>query len=327
MYKDYQKKVDNDNDNDLDKYEFKITFIGNCNVGKTTILNNIIGEKILPQSSTKNTSLIFRIKNSSSYSIYNVKNNKEVSLIDINSNDTIQTKMHKIVEELNNVYRSKQKKEINSDYQLNIPIKNILHYNVILQDTPGLDEEITKYDTIIKEIVDTHVIYYIFKLDSIKDELLTFQNVLKFISISNSNLLNNIYIIINQCDNFENIFADSREPILFDTYINEQKNEIKKILKEYDIKNNNFITLSNSNKNNNDKNNDMSKLFYNINKVISDKVNIINKYYEIATNTIKSEVVYTIDFRKLDEQISENIKSRLDELWKIYIDDETKKMF
>ncbi|WP_461204578.1 dynamin family protein [Clostridium sp. DL1XJH146] len=157
--------------NDIKKPDINICIIGNYSVGKSTFINALIGEELLPSATDPTTARVMKIRNDNNYSIefsykdktisMNWSNNKYYYSGSIHDNyeiankideyiyteKTIIEQMHQVLQMLNQKYEDDGKildeilKNVGTEIKLKIPfvqskLKNN-KFSFVIFDTPG----------------------------------------------------------------------------------------------------------------------------------------------------------------------------------------------
>lgn len=304
--------------------KLKITFIGACNAGKTSIINRIINDNddILPSKTTKNTSIFLNIENkNSNISTLLVPGEKNYygTYIDIKNNLTI----------LNN---KKRKGGDFNEYNLKTNFTNIINVladELIIQDVPGLSEDfLNNNDNSYKlkffsdKIFSSAIIYYVFNFIKVEEELKYFKETLKYIKELNPICIYEGYfkIIINQIDKINDLIND--DPNITEEkrkkYINkeilETFNEIIGMEYNYDI-----IYISSLKKDHNNYKKygkSFNLLIKNIEDDLLNHNKIDDNFIKKTINKVKNEIILDFNEQRLDILVKERVKEIMDKLMK-----------
>jgi len=149
--------------------EFEIVVIAPMSSGKSTLINAVLGRKILPEANKATTATVTRIKDMDGYKEFLVscKDNKGKILA---NNDVADLK--KITELNDSANREKNIELI--DIKGNIPNIPSHKVNVVFVDTPGPNNaEDTHHREVMKKVISNengNVILFVFNIDSIQSE-------------------------------------------------------------------------------------------------------------------------------------------------------------
>lgn len=301
--------------------KLKITFIGACNAGKTSIINRIINDNddILPSETTKNTSIFLNIENkNSNISTLSVPGEKIYygTYIDIKNKLTI--------------LNDKKRKGGNfNEYNLRTNFTgvaaNVFNANeLIIQDVPGFSEDFLndndnsyKLKFFSDKIFSSAIIYYVFNFIEVEEELKYFKETLNYIKELNPIYIEEGYlkIIVNQIDRIDEDDPDITEE-MHKKYIN------KKILKTFNeiigMKyNDDIIYISSLKKDHYNYRKygiSIRLLFSNININISNHDKIDNNFIKRTVNKVKNEIILDFNEQQLDILVEEQVKEIMDKL-------------
>ncbi|KAL3883488.1 hypothetical protein ACJMK2_029745 [Sinanodonta woodiana] len=141
--------------------EFEIVVTGETSSGKSTFLNVLLGERILPSHHLHTTASLCRLHNSANKRIKCIVNGKTVDNITLKTDSSeLRTKLESITKKLLSGDGDEEPLKVIDIYW---PISS-LHENIVLIDTPGIGER----DALTKQVVEfvPKCAGYIFVVDS-----------------------------------------------------------------------------------------------------------------------------------------------------------------
>ncbi|KAL3883407.1 hypothetical protein ACJMK2_029674 [Sinanodonta woodiana] len=197
--------------------EFEIVVTGETSSGKSTFLNVLIGDRILPSHHLHTTASLCRLHNSENKRLNCSVNDVTVDKISMNADSSeLRRELESITKKLLSGDGDEEPLKVIDIYW---PISS-LHENIVLVDTPGIGER----DVLTKQVVEFVPKYagYIFVVDSSRAGGVQDYGIRQLIeaiavSASNEDHMNGLSNALFVCNKWDLVPKQDREAVLKDT--------------------------------------------------------------------------------------------------------------